>query len=169
MHTSSLACWQTSQVLLVTIFRLTKFLTLLGTGKLQIACHRGLSCSMFYWPGCMFWASCCKNLYPDFTEYSPLGLKGQKSWSGWSVGLRGIFFNHISFETQQYGINKLNLPASILLINEGANLSLGQVCHTRRKNFRGMLVRKPTLPPNSCRFPISNPPDCPSLYYFSAS
>ena len=51
-HTSSLACWQLLHVLLVMIFRLTKFvlvgkeffvalqtkfLTLLGTGKLQIA------------------------------------------------------------------------------------------------------------------------------------
>lgn len=71
--------------------RQTKFFTLLGTCKLQIAFHNNFRYAGSNWPGCEFWYSCCKKVYPDFTVYSLVGVKGQVRVSAWSVWHKGIF------------------------------------------------------------------------------
>ena len=56
--------------------RHNRFFTLEGTFNFQIACHSDFEASGFKELGCWLWNSFCRNLYPDFTVYSPDGLCG---------------------------------------------------------------------------------------------
>ena len=89
--TSSLCDLQKSQVASVITFRLTrfvfegresqhalhtKFFNLAGRLSFQIACQKCFTASGFKEPGCWYWCSFCRNLYPDFTVYYLDGLWG---------------------------------------------------------------------------------------------
>lgn len=89
--TSSLRILQQSHVSFVRTFLLTKFdfvgseslhalhirfFTLEGTFKFHTACQSIFKAAGFEVPGCWLWNSFCRNLYPDFTVYSPDGLWG---------------------------------------------------------------------------------------------
>ena len=70
----------------------TKFFTFDGTFNLQICCHKGFITSKFEGLGCWFWNSFCRNLYPDFTVYSLLGLCGHVRVSCCYVLGKGMAF-----------------------------------------------------------------------------
>ena len=55
-----------------------------------MACHSGFTPVTSDCPSCAFWNSLYRNWYLDLTMYSPLGLWGHVSISGWFVRHRGI-------------------------------------------------------------------------------
>ena len=70
--------------------RQTKFFILLGTSKLHICRHQPAPCEEeLLNSGCTLLSS-ERNLYPDFTEYIPVGVKGHMSLSGWGEELSGM-------------------------------------------------------------------------------
>ena len=70
--------------------RQTKFFILLGTSKLHICRHQPAPCEEeLLNSGCTLLSS-ERNLYPDFTAYIPVGVKGHMSLSGWGEELSGM-------------------------------------------------------------------------------